>query len=611
MKHAVESRAAQLLADHQNEIHCRVDRVLGALLVVEWLLGILMALYLSPRAWAGTATRPHLHLLASIFLGGLIVSLPLILVAYRPGAAPTRHLTAAAQMLMGALFIHLSGGRIETHFHVFGSLALVFFYRDWRVLLTATTVVVTDHLLRGLLWPQSVYGVLSVQPWRFLEHAGWVAFEDLFLIGACLQAEREMSRIARQRAQLETTNAVIEQRILERTQSLQASEARFKALAAWSPVAILQADQAGQCVYSNPQWSVLSGQGPAASLGSGWMSAVHDQDRADLTARWKEAFDHKIPFAHEFRLARPEGEVCWVLVQSGMILEDWANGQVCSVSDISARKLAAQEQARARQAAEAANAAKSDFLANMSHELRTPLNAIIGFSEILSEQTFGPLNAKQTKYVGNVLSSGRHLLRLINDVLDLSKVEAGHLEALPENVDVEAALRDAESIMAGLAASKNITLQSEVAPELPSAFADRQHVKQILYNLLSNAVKFTPPGGQVVLTALERDGLQISVKDNGIGIAPEDQKIGIALAKSEQPDLILMDLSLPGLDGLAATRILRQDALTCNIPIVAVTAHAMGGDAERVAEAGCLGYLTKPIDTRTFVARVESFLRGA
>src|SRR5204862_2137137 len=114
----------------------------------------------------------------------------------RPGERSTRHIIATAQMLMGGLLIHLTGGRIETHFHVFGSLAFLAFYRDWRVLVPATIVVALDHLLRGIFWPQSVYGVLVTSQWRWIEHAAWVIFENIFLVVSCVRAVVEM----RQRA---------------------------------------------------------------------------------------------------------------------------------------------------------------------------------------------------------------------------------------------------------------------------------------------------------------------------------------------------------------------------------------------------------------------------
>lgn len=184
----------------------------------------------------------------------------------------------------------------------------------------------------------------------------------------------------------------------------------------------------------------------------------------------------------------------------------------------------------ANQNLEQANRAKSCFLANMSHELRTPLNAVIGFSQVLEDETFGPLNEKQMKYVRNVESSGKHLLNMINDILDLSKIEADKLELRKETFPLEATFDGIITIVKVLAIKKNITLNYEIDPILTDIEADPKHFKQILYNLLSNAVKFTPEGGQVTLCAkpksgtesVGRDLLQISVSDTGIGIAPED-----------------------------------------------------------------------------------------
>src|SRR5204862_2497472 len=143
------------------------------------------------------------HVWAAIFLGGAICLFPAVLALLRPGEASPRYTSAVAQMLMGALLIHLTGGRIETHFHVFGSLAFLAIYRDWRVLIPATIVVALDHLLRGIFWPQSVYSVLVSSPWRWVEHSARVAFEDLFLVVACLRSVAEMQQTAERTATLE------------------------------------------------------------------------------------------------------------------------------------------------------------------------------------------------------------------------------------------------------------------------------------------------------------------------------------------------------------------------------------------------------------------------
>jgi len=173
---------------------------------------------------------------------------------------------------------------------------------------------------------------------------------------------------------------------------------------------------------------------------------------------------------------------------------------------------------------EAANRHKSEFLANMSHELRTPLNAVIGFSDVLLERTFGEMNDKQEQYIGIIQSSGRHLLSLINDILDLSKIEAGRMELELSQFDVEMAVDNTVTLVRDRAARHDLTLTVEVEPDLPPAVGDERKIKQILLNLLSNAVKFTPDGGRIGVRAGRTDGgIEVAVTDTGVGIAPEDQ----------------------------------------------------------------------------------------
>jgi signal transduction histidine kinase len=175
---------------------------------------------------------------------------------------------------------------------------------------------------------------------------------------------------------------------------------------------------------------------------------------------------------------------------------------------------------------EIANRHKSEFLANMSHELRTPLNAIIGFSEVLDERYFGELNEKQADYVKDIHSSGRHLLTLINDILDLSKIEAGRMELDLADFDLPAALQNSLTLVRERAQRHGIGLDLKVDPALGTFRADERKFKQIMLNLLSNAVKFTPEGGKVSVAAkLNGSAVEVSVSDTGVGIAPEDQAI--------------------------------------------------------------------------------------
>ncbi|MGH9796799.1 MAG: ATP-binding protein [Candidatus Polarisedimenticolia bacterium] len=375
-----------------------------------------------------------------------------------------------------------------------------------------------------------------------------------------------------------------------------------------------------------------------------------------------------------------------------------------------------------------ANSLKSEFLANMSHELRTPLNAIIGFSELLLDHSFGSLTDEQKDYVADILSSGRHLLELINEILDLSKIEAGKMRLLPEEFDLGAVVEEAAALLRVEAGRKHIDLSAS-ADEI-EVRADRNKLKQIMYNLVSNAVKFTHPGGRVALRArCEGSDLLVAVEDSGIGIRAEDQEriwdaftqvdgsyarkyqgtgLGLTLVrkfaemhggrvelrsafgegstftvnlpgsvvrpgrsgkepvapgaaetspagptdgggdlilvvednpanmklvrdllranghrvvesttgeealdalKFIRPNLILMDIQLPGMDGLEAARRLREDPATRDIPVVALTAHVMKGDEVRAKMSGCVGHIPKPIDTVEFPRLVAGYLK--
>jgi signal transduction histidine kinase len=173
---------------------------------------------------------------------------------------------------------------------------------------------------------------------------------------------------------------------------------------------------------------------------------------------------------------------------------------------------------------ETASRHKSEFLANMSHELRTPLNAIIGFSEVLQERMFGELNDKQAEYIDDIIASGRHLLALINDILDLSKIEAGRMELDLTRFDVPLTVETTLSLIRERATRRGLRLESAVDERVGLVVGDERKVRQVLLNLLSNAVKFTPEGGRVGVTAARVDGaVEIAVSDTGIGIAPEDQ----------------------------------------------------------------------------------------
>lgn len=216
-----ETRADQLYAERLDAGHRRVDAIFAALLPLQWLGAIAFAIWISPYTWAGETASVHAHVWAAIAIGGLIVALPLRMIRHHPGAAATRQAVGIAQVMMSVLWIHLSGGRIETHFHIFGSLAFLALYRDPKVLLSASAVVAVDHLLRGIYWPRSIYGVSMPSGWRWLEHSAWIIFENLVLIRGCRQSQAELRDLAARQADAEMAHASIDRVVRQRTAELE------------------------------------------------------------------------------------------------------------------------------------------------------------------------------------------------------------------------------------------------------------------------------------------------------------------------------------------------------------------------------------------------------
>jgi PAS domain S-box-containing protein len=348
-------------------------------------------------------------------------------------------------------------------------------------------------------------------------------------------------------------------------QGLRDSEERYRSVIAALDEGIILVDAHGNVLATNASCERILAR-PAAEMA--WrpsidtFAAVVDEDEQPMAG-------DALPFIVTLRTGEPrqnvvlglrrgDGAKLWISMNSQPLVrfgEETPYAAMASFADITARKKAedslravlsdlevrvekrtsqlteanvrlkqeAGERERAQRAADTANQAKSAFLANMSHELRTPLNAVIGFSELLEQQIFGGLNDKQKTYVGNVLVSGRHLLQLVNDILDISKVEAGRMDLAYERTAIAGLVDTVRGVIGAVAVKRGINLEVALPPVLPDVWVDPGRIKQVLYNLISNAIKFTPRGGVVRLAArIEPRSLVISVADTGIGIARED-----------------------------------------------------------------------------------------
>jgi PAS domain S-box-containing protein len=356
---------------------------------------------------------------------------------------------------------------------------------------------------------------------------------------------RDVTEQRRLERELRRLNAELERRVLERTAQLERevvehqraevslgrSERRYRELVQSANSIILRWDTEGRLTFLNEFGQSFFGLREEEAMGRSVIGTIVPETESsgrDLVSLMRHVAQH--PQEHvvnENENVRSDGERVWIAWTNRPVLD--AEGKVVETlsvgNDITQLKNAERELKIAKEAAESADRLKSAFLATMSHELRTPLNSIIGFTGILLQGLAGPINEEQSKQLRMVQNSSRHLLALINDVLDLSKIEAGQLSVQKEPFDFrESATRVVTSVKP-LAESKGLRLRFELAPEVGTVVSDRRRVEQVLMNLLSNAIKFTDRGEVEVATIIQDGDLVTSVRDTGLGVRPEDQPI--------------------------------------------------------------------------------------
>jgi PAS domain S-box-containing protein len=524
------------------------------------------------------------------------------------------------------------------------------------------------------------------------------------------------------------------------------TQSRYQLLVERLPVVVYLSpvEEITNTIYVSPQIETILGYTPQEWVADPrfWQTRLHPDDHERVLSLVQESDRTGKPSVMEYRMQARNGRLVWFHDQTVLIRDDRGNPLYWQglKMDITERKQAEEEilklnaelERRVQERTvelERALRAKDEFLANMSHELRTPLNAILGLSESLSESLAGPLNEKQSRYVTTIIESGHHLLSLINDILDLAKIEAGQIILNVDEVNVERICQASLRMISEIAHKKNQGVSLEIAPDVGSIWADERRLKQVLVNLLSNAVKFTPERGRLGLRVQADSGekrILFTVWDEGIGIDQEDLArlfkpfvqldsslarevtgtgLGLALvtqmvrlhggsisvdsqpgsgsrftitlpwepslasdaelrlrstgkfrairpdmmdrplvlliedarestlmisdylenagyqvlaardgltgieqAQRVQPSLILMDIQMPNLDGLEATRRLRTDPRFRTIPIIALTALAMPGDRERCLAAGATDYMTKPVSLKKLTQMIDKYL---
>lgn len=634
---SLDKRAQELYLEHLQKVQVRTDKLFAPLLLLQWVACIIIVLVVSPLAWEGMTSYLHPHVWFAVILGAVITLPAIYLIYVSPGKLATRIVVAISQMTFSTLLIHLTGGRIETHFHIFGSLAFLAFYRDSRVIVVATAVAVFDHLLRGLLIPESIYGVLTASPWRTVEHGAWVVFEDMVLIMGGKKARQEMQEIAIQRAQNEEIQANVQELAERRAELLQSTEHKLSTVLdsvlegfimtnsrnmvtawnkqaenifGWKPdeaiganltkllslktqngeevleITSLVLDNGNSFSRIRPELSALRKNGQALPIeitltphksandliysvfvrditkkrefeqGAEKLAAIVNTSTDAIIGReldgtitsWNPGAERMFGFSKDEAVSQnisiiipeekhEEMDGFTKTISDGNSVIDAEtirtkkDGSKLDVSisltplrnqigtitgaSIIARDITNRKEVERR---------ISEFYSTVSHELRTPLTSIRGALTLVADEIVEPGSEEAREMVQIARNSSERLVNIINDILDLRKIEAGKLELNFETVSGRSLISSAIQIMTGMAQKANVQLSNLMENDI-SLYADSSRLLQVLTNLISNAIKYSEPNKLVTLTAEATASCMVrfSVTDEGPGIPLEFQ----------------------------------------------------------------------------------------
>lgn len=612
----LNARASELFREDYGRVLVRTDRLFAGLLIFQWVAGIAAAYWISPRTWIGEMSSVHVHVWAAVFLGAIIAIIPAILAGFMPGRTITRHCIAVGQMMSSALLIHLLGGRIETHFHIFGSLAFLSFYRDWKVLLTATIVTMADHFARGVFAPQSIFGVSVLSQWRWLEHSGWVVFEDAFLVLACLQGQREMVSIARRQAEIESQNELLADAV-ERANS--AAQAKSQFLANMSHeirtplngvvgmLDLLLGSTLPEKERDFANLARLSARGLAIIVNDILDFSKIEAGKLDIV---RTEFDLRSTLHELIEGLRPAAEEKG-LALNVVIDEDVpriVNGDADRIRQVlvnlvgNAVKFTAAGFVDVRVSCEGSLRVRfsvKDTGIGVPKDRLNRLFKAFSQADVSNTRMFGgtglglAISKQLTELMGGSIGvesdEGKGSTFFI--VLPLESRKTPQMMTSAPVGSVAGQRRDEIAETVGSGAEAGGTSDAERAGAMRLLLAEDNEINQI-----------------VATEILKAAGYVCVIAPNGVRAIEE--------ARKERFDLVLMDCQMPEMDGFDATREIRKLEASGEVrartgdrlPIIALTANAMKGDKERCLDAGMDGYETKPVESARLLKTIHDTL---